>query len=139
MSPSFSFGWDSCENPYSLFPPGITYPSGCADMRDFLKLHARLEVLGIGVWMQRWDMVDLSISWHRLFDVQNDGFFKQDDYLRLIDNPEERERVKKFRDNFRRKPLKTRWTDRFTLAGKRVHSRAFVMENETLFGVDILE
>ena len=138
MYPSFPYGWDSCENPYTCFPPGVSWPAGCTDTREFLKLHARLEVLGIGVWIRQQGYVKTFTGWHRLFGIPDDDLFLKKDYLSLIDDPGERERVKKFLDGIHRYPPDTRWADTFTLAKKRIHSRAFVMENETLFGVDIL-
>ena len=138
MSSFFPSDSDSSHKTYRGFSSGTNFP-GSTDTRKFQELHAVLEMLNIGIWTQRSNVLCLSAGWCRLFGVPEDDIFLLEDYLMLIDDPDERRRVGEFRDNFHQNPPQTLWTDTFSLAGKSVHSRAIVTEDETLFGVDILE
>ena len=109
------------------------------DAENFRKLHIALEKLKVGVWTQHSNIVGLSEAWYRFFEIMYGDIFLLEDYVRLIDDPKDRKRVWGFRDIFHQNPPGTLWEDTFSLAGKRVHSRAFITEDGTLFGVDILE
>ena len=107
--------------------------------RESQRVHTILEAAGIGLWQQRSNQLCLSGAWYHLFDIPVGEIFLLEDYLELIDDPADCQRVAKSRDKMPQEPWQTRWSDTFSLAGKKVRSKAIVWTHETVLGVDVLE
>jgi hypothetical protein len=100
---------------------------------QFLKL-----VFNIGPWEQ-FDEIELYVTkaWLRVFG-QKENVTTLDDYLELIDNESDRERVREARENLAYQAIGTKWCDEFTICGQRIQSTAFVTQEQTVIGVDIV-
>ena len=106
--------------------------------RESRRVHTILEAAGIGLWQQRSNQLCLSGAWYHLFGIPVGEIFILDEYLELIDDPADCRRVAKSRGKLPQEPYQTRWSDTFSLAGKKVRSKAIVWTHETVLGVDVL-
>lgn len=98
-----------------------------------------LVAAGIGLWQQRMNLVlSPSGGWYSLFNIPPGKIFLLEDYLALIDDLEERERVGKIRKKFPWKPSMAMWQDKFSLAWRIVHSKVLIVREEMLIGVDMV-
>ena len=144
----FSLGPDFSDDVLQDFCPENDFPGNAFleeiirsvrhGAREMQRVHVILEAAGIGLWQQKSNMLCLSGGWHRIFDVPVGGIFLLENYVALINNPEDRVRVGESRDALHQKPENTLWEDTFSLAGRMIRSVAIVTGCGTVLGADIL-
>ncbi|MGL6226190.1 MAG: hypothetical protein ACRC10_06140 [Thermoguttaceae bacterium] len=94
---------------------------------------------GIGPWEQfARSEIYFSDSWCRLFGISSEEMFELDSYLRLIDDPVQREQIGEERRALLTRPIGTKWSQSFRIRGQQVQSSAIVAQDGTVVGVDIL-
>ncbi len=94
--------------------------------KEFQFLNLVFQIGNIGAWEQL-DEIELYVTkaWLRIFG-QKDNATSLDDYLALIDDPADRERVREARENLPYQAAGTKWSDEYTICGKRIQSTAFI-------------
>lgn len=92
----------------------------------------------IGPWEQ-FDEIELYLtrSWLHVFG-QKANAITLGDYLALINDPVERQRVRESRETLPYQAVGTKWRDEFTICGKRILSTAFVTGEQSVIGVDVM-
>jgi len=106
--------------------------------KEFRFLNLVFLIGNIGPWEQ-FDEVELHVSkvWLRIFG-QEESAKALDDYLELIDDEIDRERVREARENLVFQPVGIRWSDEYSICGKRIQAAAFVTTEQTVIGVDVI-
>jgi hypothetical protein len=106
--------------------------------KEFQFLKLVFDIGNIGPWEQ-FDETDLYVTkaWLRIFG-QRDNITTLQDYLELIDNESDRKRVREARENLVYQTIGTKWSDEFTIGDKRIQSTAFVTQEQTVIGVDVV-
>ena len=105
--------------------------------KEFQFLSLVFQIGNIGAWEQ-FDDVELYVTkaWLRIFG-QKGNATSLDDYLVLVDDAD-RERVRQARENLPFQAAGTKWSDEYTICGKRIQSTAFVTTEQTVIGVDVI-
>ncbi len=78
-----------------------------------------------------------SAAWLRMFGKSEDEVVVLENYIDLIDDPLEAQRILKARENLMLQSIGTRWRDTFSICGRKIHSIAFVAQNGHVFGADV--
>lgn len=106
--------------------------------KEFRFLKLVFQIGNIGPWEQ-FDEIELYLTkaWLRCFGQKEDAVTLED-YLVLIDDPAERQRVREARENLPYQSVGTKWRNEFTICGRRVRSTAFVTSEQTVIGVDVV-
>lgn len=127
MFPLFSSG--------SSFDSALT-SSGVQNIEHEIKRINRLYVIsGMALWFQQLNMIHLSENWSEIFQIRTDEIFLLEDYLVLIESPEERSRISFARELLISQSPGFEWCDTFTLRGQRVQTAAVVAQG-CIFGMD---
>lgn len=111
-------------------------------VEDMQSLHELYEsaflIGGFAPWEQLGhDLLFFPPVWCRLFGLEKPPVLLEE-YLELIDDAAERERVRTARPTFRSLPPDKHWSDTFTLAGRPVRSTCLAAKSGRLIGVDSL-
>lgn len=106
--------------------------------KEFQFLNLVFHIGNIGAWEQL-DEIELYVTkaWLRIFG-QKCNATSLEDYLVLIDDPIDRDRVREARENLVFQAAGTKWNDEYSVCGKRIQSTAFVTTEQTVIGVDVI-
>ena len=111
-------------------------------VKEMKSLHefyeSAFQIGGFGPWEQfDRDLLYVTPAWQRLFGLE-DAPQTLDEYLDLIDAPDERKRVRAARENLQLRPFGHPWSDSFLLAGQVVRSISLTTKSGRLIGVDAI-
>lgn len=102
---------------------------------EIQRIHRLCAVSGTALWFQKFNMVYLTETWHTIFGVPPDEMFLLEDYLVLIEDEQERNRIGTARESLISRSPGFKWCDAFTLCDRKVQSFAVVAEC-CIFGLD---
>lgn len=92
----------------------------------------------IGPWEQFDDSLIYSTkAWSKVLGI-SPGPQSLYEYIQLIEDEKQREKVRKARLELITQNRGTRWSETFMIAGKKVKSSAFITKKGTLVGVDAI-
>lgn len=96
----------------------------------------RLYVIsGTALWFQKSNIVHLSANWGEIFQIRAEEIFLLEDYLALIDDPEDRRRISDARESLISERPGFEWCDSYILRGHSVRTAAVVAEG-CIMGID---
>lgn len=107
------------------------------EMRSLHEFYeSAFQIGGFGPWEQLDDdLLYFTPAWQRLFGLKKTPVTLEE-YLALIDDPAERERVQTARQDLQFLAYGNHWSDTFILAGQRIRSVCLTTKSGRLIGVD---
>lgn len=122
------------------FDPGDPFHRISQALKEMQSLHefyeSAFQIGGFGPWEQLdHDLLCFTPAWRRLFGLKRTPVTLEE-YLALIDDPAERERVRVARQDLRFLVYGNHWSDSFLLAGQPVRSICLTTKTGRLIGVD---
>ncbi len=108
--------------------------------REVQFLNLVLHTCQIGPWEQfsgEERFICASAAWLRMFGKSEEEIVILEDYIDLIDDPLEAQKILKARENLMLQSIGTRWKDTFSICGVKIYSAAFVAQNGHVFGADV--
>lgn len=103
--------------------------------REIIRINRLYVISETALWFQQFNMIHLSENWGEIFRIPIDEIFLLEDYLALIENPEERSRISAGRESLISQEPGFEWRDSFTLRGQTVQTVAVVADG-CIFGMD---
>jgi len=110
------------------------------DLEEAPRFHWLTFQMGrIGPWEQRGGEIGLSDIWCQVFGTKDSHSpCTLQEYVELIDDPEEQTRIYEARLNLQQQAFGTRWESEYTLCGLKIRSIGFVDLDGVIAGLDMI-